>query len=646
MTSLRERATKNKFYASSVDALRVTLPLCLWGFAVSGAPAFLGVTHFGVSLLCSASHSLPALTASLCLGAAARGEGMLIPIYLFILLFRLTGIKWMGDTGRRVDVLLSAVAMTVYGLTEVLVLTDGSSALRALTGAVLGAAFTLLQLQAEDGEAEGRAALLCAVYTAACATEGLSLYGIGLGNALGFIICINLARYTSPVFGCAAGALWGLGCAPEYAPAFAVGALIGGRASSPVLGVGGGAVFCMLFATFVGGYHGIRDFLPDVGVAAAVYAPISSMKWMRWTALTPPPPSKDADPTASEKEKRLAAVAGALGSLSAIFYGMSDRMKNSGGYESSRDMTGTFADDYAAMSELISSALQEEETPPDPVTAGKVYGMLRVLRLHPRSVRATGGRIRQIRVEGLSAGAITDAPLLQKRLANLCGIPLLPPKVLATERGVDVTFTAAPTLRAAWSHAARTKPGETVSGDCSTAFTTEGGRFYCLLCDGMGSGREAAIASRTCCVFLQKMLESGADPALSVRMLNTFLRGKGYECFATVDIFCLDLYSGQAFFIKGGSAPSHLFRSGTEYTLASATAPVGIIREVYAERISFDVKAGDLIVMKSDGADTDSPPKPPAASDPRAAANELLASAAARGQNDDITVCVIKIDSM
>lgn len=640
--NLSERVGRIKEYLCT-DGVRALLPECLWAFAIGGAPAFLGVTPFGVAMLCSARHHLPPITVALCLGAAARGQGMLIPIYLFILCFRLIGIKWLGETGRRVDVLLSCVSMTVYGLTEFLLLRSPASALKLFVGSATATAFTLIREQAEDGEAEGRAALLYSVYAAACAAKGLSLYGIGIDNVLGFIICINLSRYTSPTCGCAAGALWGVGCAPEYAPAFAVSALIGGRATSPLLGVGGGGVFCMLFATFVGGYHGIKDFLPDIAVAAAVYAPISNTKWMKWTALTPPPPPVDEDRSGSEKEKRLAAVAGALGSLSAIFYGMSDRLKESDGYESSKDMTGTFADDYAAMSELICTALKEDEAPDDPVTAGKVYGMLRVLRLHPRRVRATGGRIKRIHIFALPASSVSDPALLQKRISNLCSVAFLPPVITATARGVDVSLTAAPAFSVKWHHAARTKPGETVSGDCSTAFTTEHGRFCSLLCDGMGSGKEAAIASRTCCVFLQKMLEGGADPALSVKMLNTFLRGKGYECFATVDIFCLDLYTGEAFFIKGGSAPSHLFRSGAEYTLASATAPVGIIREVYAERITFDAKNGDVIVMKSDGAEGDSPPRPPYSRDPRSAAEEIVSEAVGRGTRDDVTVCVINI---
>lgn len=617
----------------------------LWAFAVSGAPAFLGSRPFGVALLCR-TRSPASVCVALCLGAAARGLPLLIPVYLSLLCFRLITLMWVGEESRRVNALLCVLGMGLYALFEILSLQNATSLLRGGIGLASASALYLCATPALNSEAERHAFTLASVYTAACAATGITLYGIGIGNLLGFIVCLNLARYAGSTMGCAAGALWGLGSAPEYAPAFAVSALIGGRATSPLTAVGGAAVFCMLFASFTGGYHGIRDFLPDITVAAVLFLPLSKLKFMNWDFLAERNKEPENEAKAPEKEKRLAAIASALGSLSAIFYGMSDRMRTRDGYESATDMTGVFADDYAAMSELISSALHEDEEENDRITAGKVYGMLRMSRIKPRSVSATSGRVRHIRIEGLPKSVMGEAQLLKTRISNLLGEPFCEPAFTVSETGVRAELHTAPTLHAEWSSACKTKQGETVSGDSLTAFTTEDGHFYCVLCDGMGSGADAAIASRTCCVFLQKMLECGADSALSVKMLNTFLRSKGYECFATVDIFSLDLYTGEAFFIKGGSAPSHLFRAGCEYTMASATAPVGIIREVYAERIAFDAMPGDRIVMKSDGAETDVPPKPPSAKSASAAAKELLTKAISCGHSDDVTVCVINIEGV
>ncbi len=641
--SLLAKLAGEKYKSLSTERVLLTAGICLFAFAVSGAPAFLDTTPFGVATLCAADVALPALTVALCLGAAGRGEVLLIPIYIILLLFRLITTMWLGEESKRVNTALCAVGMTAYGLFEIFAAPGAAPLLKAGVGTALAVITSLCAGEAAESDAGKKAGILAALYAASCAASGFSLYGIDAAYALGFIVCMNLARYGGGTFGCTAGALWGLGCAPEFAPAFAVSALIGAKASSPLLGVGAGAVFCMLFAAFAGGYHGIRDFLPDIAIAATAYAPLSRLSFMKWDGLISPPAEEEGDSEAREKERRLSAVAGALGSLSAIFYGMSDRLKGREGYQRATDMTGAFADDYAAMSELICSALKEDDDAPDPLSAGRIYGMLRMSRIRCRRVSVLGERIKRIRISGLGTGIMKDPELLTKRISNLCGVPFKAPAFTVDERSVTALLTSAPVYSVEWSAAERAKAGEKVSGDCTTAFTAENGNFFCVLCDGMGSGADAAIAARTCCVFLQKMLEGGADAALSVRMLNTFLRGKGYECFATVDIFCLDLYTGKAFFIKGGSAPSHLFRAGSGYTMSSATAPVGIIREVYAEKISFDAQDGDCILMRSDGAGEDTPEGLACSAAADTIARDLLKKAPAGGTADDVTVCVMKV---
>ena len=88
-------------------------------------------------------------------------------------------------------------------------------------------------------------------------------------------------------------------------------------------------------------------------------------------------------------------------------------------------------------------------------------------------------------------------------------------------------------------------------------------------------------------------------------MLNGFLRHRGsgslHECSATVDLLELDLMRGKASFYKNGAAPTYVFRNGGIFKLRSRTVPVGIIRESDTRRIGFDVAAGDMIVMVSDG---------------------------------------------
>ena len=142
-------------------------------------------------------------------------------------------------------------------------------------------------------------------------------------------------------------------------------------------------------------------------------------------------------------------------------------------------------------------------------------------------------------------------------------------------------------------------------GDSSSVFESVDGMLYSLISDGMGSGREAALTSGICVMFMKRMLSSGAGCPSALKMLNAFLRNRGsgslHECSATLDAMELDLVSKKASFYKSGAAPSFVVRDGRLYKLSSRTLPLGIIKELDTKRLSFDIAEGDIIIMVSDG---------------------------------------------
>ena len=79
------------------------------------------------------------------------------------------------------------------------------------------------------------------------------------------------------------------------------------------------------------------------------------------------------------------------------------------------------------------------------------------------------------------------------------------------------------------------------NGDTFTCFENSEDYYYAIISDGMGSGREAAITSRLCCLFLEKMLSAGNQKSITLEMLNNFVRCKNIECHATVDLLEIDL---------------------------------------------------------------------------------------------------------
>lgn len=190
-------------------------------------------------------------------------------------------------------------------------------------------------------------------------------------------------------------------------------------------------------------------------------------------------------------------------------------------------------------------------------------------------------------------------------------------------------------------------------GDAISSFEADG-KFYMLISDGMGSGREAALTASIAAMFLERMLTAGASMETALKMLNRLIRAGERECFATVDLAEIDLKTGEARFVKSGAAPSFVIRDGSLYRLQSKTVPVGIIRALDAEMIKFNVEEGDTVVMLSDGVaksfeecpwllDMLTSDEDVLVGDAGLAAEKIVRSAAERGSADDITAGIIRI---
>lgn len=207
--------------------------------------------------------------------------------------------------------------------------------------------------------------------------------------------------------------------------------------------------------------------------------------------------------------------------------------------------------------------------------------------------------------------------------------------------------------------AALPKDGGTLSGDTVSVTRLPGGKVALLLSDGMGSGREAALESNMAVRFLERLLKEGFSVEAAVSTVNSLLLVKQRdESFATVDMVLIDSCTGEAEFLKIGSAPSYIKRVKEVTSIQSSSVPMGIFEQVDLKPIRIQLAAEDLIVLISDGV-LDASRRSLEREDwvttslrqmnlrePRKIANELLAQARRRtGQLiiDDLTVLVAKL---
>lgn len=272
------------------------------------------------------------------------------------------------------------------------------------------------------------------------------------------------------------------------------------------------------------------------------------------------------------------------------------------------DKTEIFALDYASMAEVLAETMTAEadEYETDEAFSARLCERFRNMHIGIGGVLAWGKARRRVAI--FSREALSDArnEAISETLSEVCGERMIASTHERREDGTyETVFSAREHLRVRFARrTARAEGEEEFCGDSIGVFCREGVQ-YAFISDGMGAGREAALTSGICALFLQKMLTAGNRCETVLRMLNGFLRNKGsgslHECSATVDLMALDLHSGEAGFYKCGAAPTYVLRDGSLFKLRSKTLPIGILREPDRKRISFEIREGDVIVMVSDG---------------------------------------------
>lgn len=147
------------------------------------------------------------------------------------------------------------------------------------------------------------------------------------------------------------------------------------------------------------------------------------------------------------------------------------------------------------------------------------------------------------------------------------------------------------------------KDGEDYMGDTYSFGKTKDGNYMIVISDGMGTGRIASLESGMTVEIIERFFESGFDCGTSVNMVNSVMdmRLEETERYSTLDLSMLNLYTGQAEFIKVGAAPSFIKRGKQVKIISSSMPPFGVVDEFEADPVKINLKSDDLIINISDG---------------------------------------------
>ncbi len=314
---------------------------------------------------------------------------------------------------------------------------------------------------------------------------------------------------------------------------------------------------------------------------------------------------------------------------------------------------------YRELADIIDGVARELECAKgsDPLSERRLKRFLRAMDIEAEvSVfRDSNGRLRAVIESGRLSPLVHQQNYLEI-LSGVLGVRLCRPPSEENEVGSRLVLSEAEPLTVSVGIAGMKKRGEPVSGDRGTYFKTDQGVLCVILADGMGSGEDAAKESINAVRTLEAFLRAGTDPAVAMKILNSVLLLKNGEewGYSTVDLMCVDLFSGETCFYKYGAAPSFV-RNGKvirrvkgESLAAGVCAGEGSVPDI----VRMKLKPGSLAIIASDGVLVEKEDTwlrelllSSDGQDTKALARETLKEAVKRyGCEDDMTVLAIRMD--
>lgn len=327
----------------------------------------------------------------------------------------------------------------------------------------------------------------------------------------------------------------------------------------------------------------------------------------------------------------------------------------------SEAMRSALTEQYSAVAQALGVLSEQLGRPgaPEPYKSGRVAAFFSSLGAPPLECAVTLDDLGRIRAAvTLPRVRFSEAELaaLAQEVGRICRRTLETPQKLSCKGMTTLIFTERPLLRAVFGAASAAARGE-VSGDAVQQFCSPAAAQM-ILCDGMGTGRPAAVDGNLAAELTARLLKAGFTAELAARLVNVALALKSEEeSGATLDLISVDLYTGTARLFKAGAAPGFIVHGGRARPVGDASLPVGILGAVNGQSRVVHLAAGDLAVLVSDGLLVDGNGwvlkqlelSAAAGEPPDKIAKTLVETARTRaektGRPDDITAAVLRLET-
>ncbi len=197
--------------------------------------------------------------------------------------------------------------------------------------------------------------------------------------------------------------------------------------------------------------------------------------------------------------------------------------------------------------------------------------------------------------------ASTSLSRLTAELSRELEAELISPRIREHKDGKELVFLRKELYRIRLGSAAASCAGKKLCGDYFECFQTES-KAYIILSDGMGTGGRAAIDSAMTVELFSRLIRAGISLDTALSITNSALSVKSDdESLSTLDVAEIDLFTGNTVLLKAGAAPSFYTASGRVKSVEIPSSPLGILCKVKFSRYALRLRAGDTLVMVSDG---------------------------------------------
>ena len=324
-------------------------------------------------------------------------------------------------------------------------------------------------------------------------------------------------------------------------------------------------------------------------------------------------------------------------------------------------MRAALTEQYSAVADALGVLSEQLGRPgnPEPYKSDRVAALFAGLGSPPLECAVTLddlGRTKAAVTLPRTRFSAAELAALAQEVGQICRRTLETPQVLSCRGMTTLLFCEKPALRVVFGTAGAAARGS-ISGDAVQQFCSPAAAQM-ILCDGMGTGRPAAVDGNLAAELTARLLKAGFTAELAARLVNVALALKSdEESGATLDLISVDLYTGTARLFKAGAAPGFLVRGGRARAVGDVSLPMGILGGVTGQSRMVHLAAGDYAVLVSDGLLVDGTgwvmqqlELSAAANDPPDKLAKTLVEAARvraeqTGRPDDITAAVLRLEN-